>query len=340
MSRKPVLAVTLFAAVLGFSTTASADGGPCDGGPGTCIKIGTLAPKQSLWGTVFQAWAKGVKEESKNDLELQFFYNGTQGDEAAMVAKMRNKQLDAAAITARGMAFIWPHILAFQLPGVFTNWEKLDKARNALLPELQAEFEKKGFRLVGNGDVGVAHMMSKGGPIKVPADLKNQKCSYITGDNVGSTFLRVVGVSGTALEVPSILPAIKNGTVTVLNAPALAAEQLQWAPEMEHINTMPTGIGIGGLVFFTGPESKYNNLSEPQREILKRTGKNAGDILTGRIRNADKASFERASQKMTPYNPSDAEKAKWNEVFAQVYSQVCGSALDAGFCGRVKAAAQ
>jgi TRAP-type C4-dicarboxylate transport system substrate-binding protein len=54
------------------------------------IKIGTLAPKSSPWGKVFETWIKAVTEKSGGKMEIQFFYNGQQGDEAAMVGKIKS----------------------------------------------------------------------------------------------------------------------------------------------------------------------------------------------------------------------------------------------------------
>src|SRR5215831_8588517 len=126
------------------------------------LKVGTLAPKESPWGQVFSVWQKGVKERTNGAVELQFFWNGQQGDEVAMVGKMRTGQLDGAAITATGLAQIYKNVLVLQMPGLFPTWEKLDKARNAMRPKFDAEFEAAGFRILGWGDVGIAHLMTKG----------------------------------------------------------------------------------------------------------------------------------------------------------------------------------
>src|SRR6478672_7337250 len=118
MLRRLVTVVAVMTAMLGFSRTALAEGKE--------IKLGTLAPKDSAWGKVFGAWSKAVEEESSGAVKLTWFFNGSKGDEVAMVGKMRSKELDAAAITATGLALIWPHIGALQLPGLFPTWEKLD----------------------------------------------------------------------------------------------------------------------------------------------------------------------------------------------------------------------
>ncbi len=106
------------------------------------IKIGTLAPGASPWGQVFKVWAAAVSQKSGGELELQFFYNGQQGDEAAMVGKMKAGQLDGSAVTAVGLGKIYKPIHALQMPGLFTTWAKLDAARDAM----KGEFEKGASR--------------------------------------------------------------------------------------------------------------------------------------------------------------------------------------------------
>ncbi len=64
------------------------------------VSIGTLAPKQSVWGRTFGVWEEAVKKKSAGKLELRIFYNGQQGDDGTMVGKIRSGQLDAAAVSA------------------------------------------------------------------------------------------------------------------------------------------------------------------------------------------------------------------------------------------------
>src|SRR5512140_738636 len=93
-------------AVLGALATALSFPGDASADP-TTLKVGTLAPGDSPWGQVFKIWKKAVEERSGNNLQLQFFWNGTQGDESAMVGKMRTGQLDGAALTAIGLGQIY-----------------------------------------------------------------------------------------------------------------------------------------------------------------------------------------------------------------------------------------
>jgi TRAP-type C4-dicarboxylate transport system substrate-binding protein len=290
------------------------------------LRLATLAPAASPWGKVFKAWQKGVKDSSNGALELEFFYGNQQGDEVAMVGKMRTRQLDGAAITATGLGQIWKSVLVLQMPGLFRDWASLDNARNTMRPELDAAFEKEGFIIGGWGDVGIAHLMTKGFEVHGPGDLKHKNCFFLNGDPIESTFYQVVGdVNPKQLTVPEILPALTAGTINVVNAPALAAEQLQWSSLLDHINTSPSGIGIGALVFTA---SKINSLPADLKNLVLTSGNSAGTALTTSIRNQDNLAFGRLKGRMAAYEPNPGETESWKALFKQTRDRLRGATFE------------
>ena len=313
MLRRFLTLIAFAVAILGFGEVRTASAEPKE------IKLGTIAPKDSAWGKVFNAWAKAVAEESSGAVKLTWFFNGSKGDEIAMVGRMRSKELDGAAITATGLAQIWPHIGALQMPGLFQTWDKLDKAREKLQPKFEKEFAGQGFVILGKGDVGMAHIMSRGLAVRTPDDLKKGHPFYITGDPIGQKFLETVGVpSPKALGVPAILQAVSargEGSVDIINSPSIAAEQLGWAPHMDHVNSMPSGIGIGALVMF---KEVYDGLPADAKAVLERTGKNTGRLLTDRIRQIDADAYKRLASSKTVVDLNDTEKAAWAATFTKV----------------------
>ncbi len=330
MLRK-ALALLAVLAVLTGARAAQAD-------EGTTLKVGTLAPAESPWGQVFKIWAKGVSERTNGAVSLQFFWNGQQGDEGAMVGKMRTGQLDGAAITATGLSMIYKHVLVFQLPGLFSSWDKLDAARNAMKPGFDVEFEKQGFKVLGWGDVGMGHIMSKGFDVKVPTDLKHKNCYFLAGDPIEPMFYSVVGdITPKQVSVPEILTGLTSNTINVVDAPALAAEQLQWASRLDHINTLPTGVGIGALVFTS---VKIKSLPADAATALMETGKVAGDALTGRIRREDAAAFARLKGRMVAYDPNPDEQAQWKKVAADTRARLRGTTFDPAVFDQVSKYAQ
>ena len=137
----------------------------------------------------------------------------------------------------------------------------------------------------------------------------------------------------TPLSVPEILPALTAGTINVVNAPALAAEQLQWSSLLDHINTAASGIGIGALVFTS---SKINSLPADLQKLVQDSGNNAGAALTDSIRHQDDAAFGRLKARMSTYEPSEAEKQQWSALFKQTRDRLRGSTFEPALFDKAK----
>jgi TRAP-type C4-dicarboxylate transport system substrate-binding protein len=301
-----VLGAATLTAGLGLGRKASA---------AEVIKIGTLAPAASPWGQVFKIWAEAVKKRSNEAVELQFFWNGQQGDEGAMVGKMKDGQLDGAAVTAVGLGKIHKPILALQIPGLFTTWSKLDAARDAMKGDFEKGVSDAGFSLLGWGDVGAAHVMSKGFPVKSPDDIKGKKPYMWRDDAIQPILFQVIGgITPVPLNIPEVLPNLNTGAVDIVIAPALAAEQLQWSSKLDTIVSDVAGMAIGALVLSS---KRLASLSEENRNIITETGRFAATALTKRIRTEDDAAFARMKGKMTVVDLSGDERGKWDSVFRQ-----------------------
>jgi len=280
------------------------------------IRVGTMAPKASLWGQVYRVWEKAVDEKSGGRLKLEVYYNGIQGDEGTMVGKLKTGQLDAAALTSVGLSKVYRPILALQLPGLFRSWDKLDRARNALTAEFEKGLLDAGFTLGGWGDVGVVRMMSRGFAVRTPDDLRGKKPLTWREDVIGPALYQVIGgVTPVPLSAPEVLGNLGTGSIDVVSAPAIAAEQLQWAPKLTHIAAEGAVMAIGGMIFRT---KRLEALPADLLEILKSTGKVAGSALSARVRNEDAAAFGRLKEKMTVVTLTEDEKKKWAEVLIEL----------------------
>lgn len=329
MRRKAVIhllsALTILAGV-GLSQDASA--------ADFKFKVGTLAPKSSPWGKVFETWAKAVSEKSGGRLEVQFFYNGAQGDEKAMVGKIKAGQLDAAAITSVGLSAIYKPFLALQMPGLFSSWAQLDKAREALKGEFEKGAADAGFTIMGSGDVGRAYVMSKGFEVRTPDSLKGQK-PYTWRDDASSgvVFQVIGGITAVPLSVPELLPSLNTGAVNVVIAPALAAEQLQWASKLDHISSESVGFAIGALV---SSSKALDGLPSDLKTILVDTGRVASAALTSRIRNEDDAAYARLKGKMTVVTLTAGERDQWKSIFKQTRARLAQGTFSADLVAKLE----
>jgi TRAP-type C4-dicarboxylate transport system substrate-binding protein len=317
MPHKLAISVIALAIVAAFGTESTARAA-------TTLKIGTLAPQDSPWGREFKKWASDVSTDTNGELTLDFQWNGQAGDEVLMVQKIRSGQLDGAAVTAVGLGQTGvTDVLAFQMPGLFANWGKLDNARNALKADFDRQFQANGFTVLGWGDVGAAKLMSVGFEIHRPADLQGKACYFLAGDPIGPKIFAAIGnITPKQVTVNEILPNLTNGSITVLWAPPLAAEQLQWASRVTNINTMTAAFGIGAIVVSS---SRMQGLAQNLRDALSNRGRESTDRLTHSIRNLDAQSFARIKASKAAYDPTDAEKSEWRDLFARVRGQLRGA---------------
>ncbi len=310
-----MVATAVVLAGLSISSAASAE----------TVTIGTSAPKHSPWGKVFRVWSLAVKKKSKGSLKLKFYWNNQQGSEPAMIGKMRAGQLEGAAVTAVGLGKIYKPILALQIPGLFYDWKTLDKARKVMMPDFKKGVKKAGFYLAGFGDVGLYYLMSVNKPIKKPSDMKTLKPYRLTGDGIIPVVAQTIGFTARPLSIPEILPALTSGRIDVCLAPPLAAEQLQWAPQLNYLLDHAIGTGIGALVF---SQKTLNRLSPEHRKILKKTGRKAAKMLTKRIRKEDKKALKRIRKKMTVTKLNRAQFKVWDKIFAKARKRLAQGTFD------------
>ena len=286
---------------------------------GETLTIATLAPKKSAWGKVFNAWSKAVAKKTDNKLNLSFYWNGAQGDGATVVSKLRSGQLDGATLGATGLAKIHQPVLSLQMPGVFTTWASIDRATTALYPGFAEAFQKEGFYLSSIGDVGRARLMSKGRAIRSPGDLKGMKPFAPRKGVVAPVVASVLGLTPVRTEIPGILPALSAGRINVLTVPALAAEQLQWAPQLDHIGSDVAGIAVGAMVI---NNKRLNALPKDVLEVMQKTGKKAGQILRKRVRKMDDDAYNRLTKRMTVVTLTGSERGVWQSKFKEVRRQL------------------
>jgi TRAP-type transport system periplasmic protein len=285
----------------------------------TVLKVGSLAPRESPWGQVLRVWTKAVKEKTHGEVELEIYWNATQGDEPAQMSKLKTGQLDGAVVSAVGLGVVDPNVNILQVPGLYSGWAQLDVVREALKPRFDKSFREAGFELLGWGDIGLDRLMSKGFAVQAPGDLKGKRPWVWREDPVLFPFFQAAGVVPVPTSVPEAVTELSTGNVNVMSVSALAAEQLQWSPRLDHLNLMVMAPNIGGLVM---SRARLEALKPEQRAVVLETAKLATKALTERIRKEDEAALERLKKRMTVVEPTPVEREAWQRIFLESRAQL------------------
>lgn len=303
----------------------------------TTIKIATLAPRGS-WASVFTRWGQEVSDQTGGDVQFDIQWNGQAGDEALMVQKMRTGQIDGAAVTLLGLAQTGvTDVLLFGLPGLFTSWEKLDAARDAVKDDLDRQFAQKGFTIVGWGDVGALKEMSVGCEIHHPTDLRGKSVFYYAGDPITpKVYATIGGITPKQLGIMEVLPNLTSGAINVLMAPPFAAEQLQWASYVDHVSTQTLAYAIGALIMSS---TRLNSLPPAVKDAILSKGKEASILLNSKVRDLDAQAFARMKVTKKAYEPTPSDVAEWAPIFLQVSKQLRGTVFTPALFDKVVAIA-
>jgi TRAP-type C4-dicarboxylate transport system substrate-binding protein len=283
------------------------------------LNVGTAVPRESPWGKVLRAWVKGVTDKTKGEVTIVLFWNATQGDEAAQMAKVKTGQLDGAVVTAVGLGVIDPDVNILQVPGVYKDWAQLDKVRDILKPRFEKSFRAAGIELVGWGDVGLDRFMSKGYGVKTPADLKGKRAWVWRDDPVLPPLFQVTQTVMVPTGLAEVIPELSTGNVTLLSVSALAAEQMQWASKLDHFTRSVVAPNIGGMVL---SKAKLDALSPASREAVLETGRLAAKALTDTIRGEDAKALLRLEKRMTVVELSPEDVKDWDVVFAEARARL------------------
>jgi TRAP-type C4-dicarboxylate transport system substrate-binding protein len=286
----------------------------------TTIRMATIAPRNSTWGKVLDAWEKAVETKTQGEVDLNIYYNGVQGEERAVVAKMKSGQLDAGALSAIGLSHVYRDVMVLQLPGVTNSWPLADLVRGMLKDPIEAGFRAEGFELLSWGDIGLVYQFSKGVEVRGPMDLRGKRPMVFRNEPMAPLLFSLIGqVVPVPLDVMDVLPALQAGTVNVIGGPALAAEQLQWVPYLDHINDQPIVAAIGATLI---KKDKLDGMPGDTGTIFRDMQRRAAKLQSDRIRQLDKEAFERLMARMTQVHPSDDDKIEWYRVFLKAVKRL------------------
>jgi TRAP-type C4-dicarboxylate transport system substrate-binding protein len=330
---KSRLALTVALAVAALCVPGSAQS-PDESQAVTELRIATLAPSGSSWMRVFNAWNLTIQKETDKTLRLRFYAGGSQGDERDFVRKMRAGQMDGAALTTTGLGQMVRQVLVLSVPGVFSEYDELDRVRDALGERFRGMFDEEGYTLLGWGDVGKTRLFSME-RVERPSDIKKLRPWAWKDDLIFTEFLKVVGANPVRLGVPEVYPALQTRMVDTLPASALAAVSLQWYTRLKFVSARNSGIIVGATIL---RKDKFEALSDDHKRVLIETSRRAHAALNTSIRRDDDRSYETVLKRGITAVDTSETQAEWEAVGAKVRERLTGRVYPKSLLDAVMAA--
>lgn len=198
------------------------------------LKFGTLAPDNTPWSKLLQDFKKQVEEKSAGKVKIKIYLDGKQGDERAMLQKMRFGQLTGGGFSTGGMAAVVPELQILELPFLFDNNDESDFVMDkVLLADLTAAMEKKGLFLFCWAENGWFDFGTSVKPIHGPADLSGLKM-YAQESDVSIETVKAFGASAQVLAVPEVLSSLQTGLLNAFMTTPIFATGAQWFTQSKY----------------------------------------------------------------------------------------------------------
>jgi TRAP-type C4-dicarboxylate transport system substrate-binding protein len=231
----------------------------------SAIRLATIVPDGSPWDKNLEQMAAEWQKATGGRVTATIYSGGSQGDEPAVLRKMRLNALQAASFTVVGLANIDGAFNVFNMPFFFESYEELHAVVAALTPTLRQRLDERGFVLLNWGHGGWLQVFSKT-PIKTLADLKAVRLWTTAGDDGMTQWYKANGFQPRALALTDVLTGLTTGMIDALPTPPLAAMAFQWnrqAPYMLDIGLAPM---VGATVM---TKTAWNRIPEADRAPLQ-----------------------------------------------------------------------
>jgi TRAP-type C4-dicarboxylate transport system substrate-binding protein len=273
------------------------------------LRIATLAPRQSPLGDIYQTFKIGMKKATDGQVHVKMYYGGVAGDEISVVRKMRVGQLDGALITSTGLSALVRQVLVMEAPGLIRSYPELDAVREDLAPQLEALFDKAGYKLVAWGDAGKTRIFSTS-KIFGPSDLRNVRPWVWRDSATMRAFIKAAGANGVLLNLPEVYSALQTGIIDTVIASSVGVLAFQWHTKLKTMAKQAGGIVTGAFVI---RKDHLATLPQEARDYLEEVSGETEDRLRVEGRKIDDEAAQTLSERLKVINLFRAQR-QWEEV--------------------------
>ena len=295
------------------------------------FKVATLSPDGSFWMKTMREAGKEVAAATDNRVKFKWYPGGVMGDDKAVLRKMRVGQLQGAALPMGELLSFYPDSQAYGIPFLFNSYEEVDYVRSQLDDTLIAGFAEGGMEVLGIAEGGFGYFLTAE-PVRVPADLQQQKVWVPQNDVVSARLAQSIGVTPIPLTLPDVLPGLQTGLVNTVAVSPMGAIVLQWHTRVAHITDIPL-MYFCGVISLTG--KSFNKLSADDQAVVKAVFGKAFKLIDERNRMDNVKAFEAlTNQGVETVVLTEAERDAWlamqapGEQMMQSEGQLSAEALE------------
>ena len=295
----------------------------------TTLRITLQLPIKSHLGVNLEAFEKEVEATSNGEIQVEIYPAAQLYKDSEVPQAVSSGAIEMGVASITRFAGTIPAVDIFYVPFMFTSEDMVRKAvahDSPIRSALDDAILETGARVLWWQAYGGAIMLSKDGPLKTPADIRNKKVR-VFGKTLGEFVTATGGVpvltSGSEQYI-----AYQRGTVDAGMTGVSGVKSRKLWQVMDTI-TVTNHADVEFLVLIN--EDFWQGLPADQQEIITMAARKVEADLRDKMSKIEADAFEAAkAEGMGVYVPTEAEMAAWREASAPVIEQYRAAAGELG----------
>jgi len=293
------------------------------------MRISLQLPLTSHLGENLVLFEKEVEERTGGAIDVEIYDSATLYKDKEVPAAVGSGSIEAGVASLTRYVGDAPVVDVFYMPFLFNTEEKVRAAVAEGSPVreiLEAEIAKTGGQVLYWQAYGGAILLSQGGPIRTPADMKGKK-ARVFGKTLGD-FVTAAGGAPTLISGSEQYLAYQRGTVDVGMTGVSGVKSRKLWEVMDTI----TKTNHADIEFVVVVNSDWwDGLDAETQGHIRDAAKVAQDDVRDRMSQIEADAYAAAEENgMTIVELTDEELAAWQAVAKPVYDRYLEATGDAG----------
>jgi TRAP-type C4-dicarboxylate transport system substrate-binding protein len=285
------------------------------------VKMATMVPEGTSWHLILKEVADQWKKISNGRVNVVIFAGSVAGDDTNVVRKMKMGTLQAAVLTAVGVAEVEKSVYALELPMMYSSYEEVYDVLGRMRPRLEAAMEKKGFVVLNWADAGWLRFFTKS-PVKTPDELKQQKLFQWAGDNDSLEIMKGAGFNVVPLPATELATALQTGLVNALTTTPQVAVLSQYYNYAKYMTDMPWNVLLGATVI---KKDVWDRIPADLHAPLLKAMQDAGAKLQADVRRGGERDVEAMKKRgLTVVTVDPKTRETWLRTVEAAYPKIRG----------------
>jgi len=292
------------------------------------LRITLQLPLKHHLGQNLVNFQKEVEAKSNGSLKIEIYPSAQLYKDKEVPQAVASGAIEMGVASIARFAGTIPAVDIFYVPFMFPSNKQVRKATapgSPLRGPIDEAILKTGARPLWWQAFGSAILLSKGGPLKTPADMKGKKVR-VFGKTLGD-FVSAVGGAPTLMSGSKQFLAYQRGTVDAGMTGLTTIPSRKLYQVMDTV-TLSYHADIEFLVLIN--EKVWQGLTANQRSIIKTAGMRVEAELRNKMGRLEQEALDFAKTKMNVVGLTDAERAVWKKATTSVVDNYIKRSGDLG----------